>query len=298
MRRALIFAGQGQQFLHMGQDLAAAYPQVQALYDKAQAISGIDILNLNEEDINQTRFTQLALYVLECSVLSLLEDLKYDVVCGLSLGEYGALTAAKVLDFEAGVKLLQNRGAIMDQAFDPGTTGMAALLKTDIDTVEAALQDTNVEICNYNTASQFVIGGLKSDLEAITPILKEKGIRMIIPLKVSSVSHMSLLEDASVQLRELLDKVDFKAPQCQFIANVSADYQVDGFAQSLQKQISQRTRMHETITRMVNDGVREFVEIGPAGSLSKFIKAYDKSLVTDCIYDLETLKLYQERNGV
>lgn len=298
MRRALIFAGQGQQFLHMGQDLAAAYPQVQALYDKAQAISGIDILNLNEEDINQTRFTQLALYVLECSVLSLLEDLKYDVVCGLSLGEYGALTAAKVLDFEAGVKLLQKRGAIMDQAFDPGTTGMAALLKTDIDTVEAALKDTNIEICNYNTASQIVIGGLKSDLEAITPILKEKGIRMIIPLKVSSVSHMSLLEDASVQLREVLDKVDFKAPQCQFIANVSADYQVDGFAQSLQKQISQRTRMHETITRMANDGVREFVEIGPAGSLSKFIKAYDKSLVTDCIYDLETLKLYQERNGV
>lgn len=296
MKRAFLFAGQGQQFLHMGQDLAEAYPVVSKMYQTAEKISGIDILNLDEASLNQTRNTQLALYVLECAISELLKDIAVDVVAGLSLGEYAALTKAGVIDFETGVTLIQKRGAIMDSAFESGTTGMVALLKTNIEAVEAALSESGVEVCNYNTESQIVIGGKQSDIEVLMPQLKDAGIRMAIPLKVSSVSHMSLLLPASNELRVVLDTIEFKQPTLDFIGNVSADYQTEGFAQSLQQQISQRTRMYETITRMIQDGVEEFIEIGPKGSISKFVAASDKSLKTFCIYDLESLLAYQERN--
>ena len=298
MKRALIFAGQGQQFHHMGQDLAQAYPAVLDMYTKAQDITGIDILNLDETMINQTKYTQLALYVLECAITHLLDGVDVDVVAGLSLGEYSALTKAGVIDFESGVRLIQARAAIMDSAFEPGTTGMLALLKTDIDTVESVLDGSDVEVCNYNTATQIVVGGKQSDLESITPALKEAGIRMVIPLKVSSVSHMSLLSNASQKLRTVLDDVDFKEPTIPFIANVSAQYQTTGFADTLQQQISQRTRMYETLQLMINDGVTEFMEIGPKGSLSKFVKSIDKSLETHSIYDLETLNEYLEMRSL
>lgn len=293
--RALLFAGQGQQFHLMGQDLADHYPVVKSMYATAQDITGIDILHLDEEAIHQTRYTQLAMYVLECAIATLLEDIHVDVVCGLSLGEYSALTCAGVIDFETGVSLIQKRAAIMDSAFEPETTGMVALLKTDIETVESVLQGSGVEVCNYNTSSQIVVGGKKNDLDSLIPQFKEAGIRMVIPLKVSSVSHMSLLNEAALKLRHELDHIQFKQPKIQFIANVSADYQTEGFETSLQKQISQRTRMYESIERMIQDGVTEFVEIGPKGSLSKFVLASDKTLRTDCIYDLQSLHTYRER---
>ena len=292
MKRALIFAGQGQQFHHMGQDLAAEFESVQSFYDTAHKITGIDVLNLDEDQINQTRFTQLALYVLEVAIADLLDVRSDDIVCGLSLGEYGALTHAGVIDFETGVSLIQKRGAIMDEAFTPGTTGMLALLKTDIDTVEALIKDTPVEVCNHNTESQIVIGGKVEDLEAITPILKEGGIRMIIPLKVSSVSHMSLLQDASLLLKEQLDQIQFKTPQLDFIANVTGDFQTEGFAESLQAQICTRTKMYDTMRLLQESGCQEYVEIGPKGSLSKFVKALDKTLETHNLYDLTTVTNY------
>lgn len=294
MKRALLFAGQGQQFHLMGQDLANEYPSVAHIYKRAHEITGIDILHLDEDSINQTKYTQLAVYVIEMAILTLIEDVSVDVVAGLSLGEYAALTKAGVIDFDTALKLIQARAEIMDSAFEHGQTGMMALLKTDIDTVEKALINTNLEVCNYNTASQIVIGGWTEDLEAVKSDLKEAGFRMMIPLKVSSVSHMSLLSSASEKLRVLLDQVDFKKPTIPFIANVSADYQVDNFQESLQEQICKRTRIYETLLRMIDSGVEEFVEIGPKGSIGKFVKSIDKELKTVTLFDLESVQSYLE----
>lgn len=295
MKRAFLFAGQGQQFLNMGQDLAQFDKRVQDLYDRAHEITGIDVLNLDEAQLNQTRYTQIAMYVLEVAIMQLLDDVKVDAVCGLSLGEYAALTKAGVIDFEAGVKLIQKRASIMDDAFEPGSTGMVAVLKTSIDVIEPLLENTGIEICNYNTVNQIVIGGYQEDLDKLLPKLKEAGIRMVIRLNVSSVSHMSLLNEASEVYRKELDTIEFGVPKIPFIANVSADFQDDDFQESLQKQICKRTLMYPSIQRLVDAGITEFIEIGPKGSLSKFVKAIHKDLSTFNIYDVETLNAFQER---
>lgn len=287
MKKAYLFAGQGQQFLFMGQDLYEAYPVVKEIYDKASAQVGFDILNLSEEQLNQTEFTQVAVLTLNYALSQVLPEDHVDYVAGLSLGEYSALVFAGVLSFEQALDLVLKRSKIMALALRD--TGMVALLRTDIEAVEALIEGTNVAVCNHNTPSQVVVGGYNKDLDELLPVFKEAGIRAV-QLKVSSVSHMHLMNDASELLKIELEKIEFLKPEVSFVNNLEAKVQVDGFVESLSKQISHRTRLSETIQLMIDQGVRDFVEIGPKGSLKSCVLAHDKSLTVHSVYDLETLK--------
>ncbi len=287
MKKAYLFAGQGQQFLHMGQDLAQEFESVSRIYEAASLQAGFDILNLNEEQLNSTEYTQAAVLTLNYAISTLIpNDAVY--VAGLSLGEYNALVYAGVLSFSDALDLVLKRSKIMASALKD--TGMYALLRTDIETVELAIKDLPIAVCNHNTPSQIVVGGYLKDLEASVETLKEHGIKRIVPLNVSSVSHMYLMEDASKEFEETLKQYQYKTPNVDFINNVEAKVQTDDFVSSLSRQISHRTRLSETIQLMINQGVDQFVEIGPKGSLKSCVLAHDKSLEVHSIYDLETLK--------
>ena len=286
-----LFAGQGQQFVRMGHDLAE-HDDAKKIYQTAEKILGYNVLNLTEEELSMTSYTQPALYVLGHVIDTLLKKQGYkpSIVAGLSLGEYNALTSASSLSFEDGLALINKRAHIMNNALEPYTSGMAACLKTDVHTVSNLLKDTGVEVCNINTPSQIVIGGSKANLDKAIPLLKEGGVKMVIPLKMSTVSHMSLLEPASELLRQELKGVNFKAPEVPFINNIQASYQKDGFVDTLSQHISNPTRMADTIKRMNEDGVELFIEIGPKGQLSKFVKEIcGKDTATLNIYDAVSL---------
>nr|WP_166064855.1 acyltransferase domain-containing protein [Erysipelothrix sp. HDW6C]QIK69714.1 acyltransferase domain-containing protein [Erysipelothrix sp. HDW6C] len=292
MKIGYLFAGQGQQFVHMGQDLAQEYPDISAIYKTASDILGYDILALTETQLSQTRYTQPALYVLGHALDSLIKAKGFQphVVAGLSLGEYNALTSSGALDFVEGVALIAKRGEIMQTALPENTTGMAACLKTDIDTVRNGLEGSDIAICNINTPSQIVIGGALDKLEPAMQRLKENGVRMVIPLKVSTVSHMALMEPASQQLRAALSSMVFKTPTIDFINNINAAVQTDGFVDTLSRHIAEPTHMAQTIQSMIDMGIDLFIEVGPKGSISKFVKEIGgKEIAVINVYDIDTL---------
>lgn len=292
MKYGFIFAGQGQQFYCMGQDLVTEYPLAEDIYNRAKKVLGYNILELSEEQLQQTLYTQPALYTLGHVLDCLLKEngVIPSIVSGLSLGEYNALTSAGVLSFEAGLKLISQRAKIMQEAFEPNTTGMAACIKTDKTTVSQAIANTNIEICNINTLSQIVIGGKKTELDEVVKKLKEKRI-MAIPLKVSTVSHMSLMREASDKLGKILRKVKFNEPKIDFINNLHGDYQTSLFDNTLARHISEPTELATAILKMQHDGITNFIEVGPKGSISKFVKELcGNDIVINNVYDLETLK--------
>ena len=294
MKLGILFAGQGQQFLFMGQDLVEKYPKAKEIYDQACKILKYDVLNLSEEALNETQFTQPAIFVLNY-VLSEILDIKADMVAGLSLGEYNALVYAGILSFEDALKIVQVRAKIMQSAFSPGETGMMALLKTDIETVKKAIEGLDLAICNYNTPSQIVVGGRIEAIESSKPLLKEAGIRLAIPLKVSSVSHMYLMEEASEELRSVLQEYEFSKPKIKFINNVNAKVQEENFVDTLSRQISEMTRMNESIQLMLENGIDSFIEVGPKGSISKFVKEINPDVSRVNIYDVEGIELWKNK---
>lgn len=294
MTLGILFAGQGQQFLYMGEDLVEKYPLAKEIYDKASDILGYDVLHLNEEQLNETQFTQPAVFVLNY-VLSEFLNIKADFVAGLSLGEYSALVYANVLSFEDALQIVQIRAKIMQSAFEPRETGMMALLKTDIETVEKAIVGLDLAICNYNTPSQIVVGGTTKAIKEAKPILKERGIRLAIILKMSSVSHMYLMNNASQELKKVLTDYEFLKPKVNFINNVEAKIQTSNFVDTLSRQISEMTRMYESIQLMIDNSVDNFVEIGPKGSISKFVKEIDSSVSITNIYNVEGIELWKNK---
>ncbi len=283
-----IFAGQGQQFPYMGQDF---YEMDPTLYDIANDILGDDVVNM---DLDTTENTQIALFVLEAIIDTHLK--KYatpKMVCGLSLGEYGALFSSGVISFEAGVKMIQKRGSLMGNAFKPGETAMAACLKTDRETIETLIANLPVEICNVNTPTQVVIGGLKADVDEAILYLKRNKVRAL-PLKVPTVSHMSLLKNETDLLNQYLKTVHFNKPMIPFINNIEARFQEDNFPDTLSRQISEKTELYESIKLMIHSGITDIVEVGPKGTITKFIKEIDPSIQVINVYDVQTLEEFKQ----
>lgn len=283
-----IFAGQGQQFSYMGQDLIETFPQARARYEQANAWLKLDLVSLNLES---THHTQLALFVLEAVLDDLLKahEVIPSVVCGLSLGEYGALYSSGAVSFEDGLKIIDKRGSLMEAAFEKGATKMAACIRTDRESVARLIQDFDVEICNVNTPSQIVIGGKSRDVDAAMVHLKENKVRTI-PLKVATVSHMSLLKKQSDALKTHLKTITFRKPTIPFINNLHATFQKDNFPETLARQISETTELCASIELMLDQGVTEIIEVGPKGAISKFVKEINPNIPVYNIYDVETLK--------
>ncbi|MDR1782366.1 MAG: ACP S-malonyltransferase [Bacilli bacterium] len=314
MKIGFIFAGQGNQYQGMGQDLYEKYPLVKDYFNKANMILGYDLYNicLNNPDnkLNDTIYTQPALVTLDHCLYKLLEinNIKPHIIAGLSLGEYNALCASDVITFEDMINIIKQRALIMSNAFKKDSTGMAAILKANPHEVEQLLKDNfnnEVAICNYNTDDQVVIGGYKDCLNDAISFLKERGYKRIIPLQVSVVSHMNLLNKASDLLKEELEKYHFNIPKYLFINNINATFQVDNFVPSLARQISCPTKMAQTIKLMLENDIDTFIEIGPKKTISSFIKSIaskqDKEIKIFNVYDdktlLETINEIGDING-
>jgi len=273
MATVFMFPGQGSQALGMGAELFERYPDLVA---EADAILGYSIQELclkNPDDkLHRTDYTQPALYIVD--VLSFLAkigegDRMPDFVIGHSLGEYAALYAAGAFDFATGLKLVQKRGALMKAATGGG---MAAILGMDGETVTAALVELGadrIDVANFNSPSQTVISGLKDDIEAFAPQLKEKGAKRVVILPVSGAFHSRYMKPAAEEFEAFLTGFSFGSLNIPCIANCSAaPYTDESIAANLVKQIYSSVRWIETVKGLREQGADTFIEVGPGTVLS------------------------------
>ena len=211
-KTAFLFAGQGAQYLGMARDLYEQYDVVKATFEEASQVLGYDVralIDQDEEKLNQTRYTQPAILTASLAICRLLAEkgIRPDMVAGLSLGEYSALVAAGALDFETAVALVAKRGAFMEEAAPAGSGKMVAVLNADVALIEEACQTASqlgvVSPANYNTPGQIVIGGDVAAVDKAVELLKEAGVKRLIPLNVSGPFHTALLKPASEKLAQV-----------------------------------------------------------------------------------------------
>ncbi len=274
-----VFPGQGSQKIGMGETLFGAYPE---LLNQANEILGYDLaaLCLNDVDgqLNQTQFTQPALYVVNAMCYFDLMAQRPKVpnyVMGHSLGEYNALLAAGVFDFATGLRLVQERGRLMSLA---KRGGMMAVIGLSTDAIQSILahhaNDASWCIANYNSLMQSVISGPRESMDALQKAFEQSDAKMVVPLAVSGAFHSPLMQEASQQFKTFLQQFEYKNPKIPVIANTNAKpYEGESVVvEQLAHQMTQPVLWTDMVQSMLTKCETEFVEVGPGKVLSGLIR--------------------------
>ncbi len=299
---AFMFPGQGAQYVGMGKEFYENNEKSRQIYEQASAAVGLDIEALCFEentDINITEYTQIAMLTTEVAMMQAVLDLgvKPDVTGGLSLGEYSALVASGVMDFEDCAKVVRKRGIYMQDEVPAGEGGMAAIIAMDADKILEVLEkvDGIVGIANYNCPGQIAISGEKAAVEKACELLKEAGAKRCIPLNVSGPFHSPMLKGAGEKLAKELEHVTIHDIAIPYVTNVTGDFVKDSgeVKDLLAAQVSNSVKWIQCVEAMLADGVDTFIEIGPGRTLSSFVKKINKEVTVvnvDKYADLDKVK--------
>lgn len=299
-KRVFMFPGQGSQYIGMGKDFYEAFPEAKEVFELAGEAAKLDVAKLcfeEEDKINQTEYTQIAMLTTEAAILKVLQQqgVTADAAAGLSLGEYAAILAAEVMEPKDVFALILKRGQYMQNAVPTGGA-MAAVLGLDAATIEKVCEDTfgEVFVANYNCPGQIVITGEQSAVDRASESLKEAGAKRVVPLKVSGPFHSPLLQEAGQKLAVALEKVQISEPKIGYLSNVTADYVTDPekIRSLLPLQVCHSVCWQQTVERLIADGADEFVEIGPGKTLSGFLRKINREIKCSNIDKVEDLKKY------
>ena len=285
LRLGLMFAGQGAQFPGMGSDLYDAFPAARAVFDRADAILGRSVSQLcfrgTAEELTASANCQPAIYTMSLACLAALREAAAfeQVVCGgLSLGEFGALTAAGALDVREGLPLVAKRGELMDEACRATDGAMAAVLGADPDLVSRVCSDCGMDVANDNCPGQRVISGASSSLDAAVSMLAREGVKKVVKLNVAGAFHSRLMQPAADGFAPVLDACTFQQPACPVAQNVKGGLveSPDEMRENLKAQVTGSVRWHDCVAAMMGLELDMLVEVGPGSVLSGFMKRIDR----------------------
>jgi [acyl-carrier-protein] S-malonyltransferase len=294
----LLFAGQGAQAMGMGRDLAENFPIAADLFAQADEILGsklTDVMwNGPTDTLTATSNCQPALYLHSLAALAVLRhlfgDFPVDCTAGLSLGELTAHAAAGTFDFAEGLKLVQKRGQLMDEACAATLGGMAALIGGQENDVRQLAADEDVDIANINAPGQIVISGELAKVEAAVGVAKEHGIRRATMLNVAGAYHSRLMETAYTQFGEALAEVQMQPPRFPVISNVTGEEvaTLPEIRQTLQDQVTGTVRWADCMQRMIARGCELFIELGPGTVLASLLQRTSKEVIVMSVSDAES----------
>ena len=303
---SVVFPGQGSQKLGMGSDLYNKFEFVKNIFKNADEILGYKIsdliLNGPQEKLNQTTFTQPAIYLIGHVICEILKketnffQNKINFFAGHSLGEYTALTTANVMSLEQGLVLLKNRGESMQSAVPLGEGGMLAVLGIQAQEIKNLIEENfkfiRCFLANDNSNGQLILSGKNTELDKFALLLKEKKIKNI-KLPVSAPFHCELMRSATIKMKKIINEQKLESPKYRVVSNVTAEeYEnIDEIKQLLIKQIESPVRWRESVEYMISKGTSTFVEIGPGKVLSGLIKRINKEVK---VLNIDTLEDIQD----
>ena len=302
---SVVFPGQGSQKVGMGSDLYTRFEYGKDIFKAADEILGYKISDIvlkgPQEKLNQTTYTQPAIYLIGYCICKILEketnffQNKFGFFAGHSLGEYTALTASNSITFEQGLFLLKNRGESMQSAVPLGEGGMLAVLGVEINEIQKMI-DKNFDkikcyLANDNSNGQVILSGKNTDLNKFSENLKKNKIKNI-KLPVSAPFHCELMKNATTHMDKIINSQKFQNPKFKVISNVSAlEYNnEEEIKKLLIKQIESPVRWRESINYMISQGTTTFIEIGPGKVLSSLIRRINKDVKVLNIESLEDIQ--------
>ena len=303
--RAVLFPGQGSQYVGMGSDFYKKFDEVKKIFESVDKTLGYSlselILNGPETDLKLTQNTQPAIMTVGVSIFNVLNK-KFNLnlnnsifFAGHSLGEYTALVCSGSLTVENAAYLLHERGKSMQEAVPAGKGLMAAVLGMSISEIEEEInllpKNEICEIANDNSNSQVVVSGNAESIKIFNEKIKKKNKKAII-LPVSAPFHSSLMKSAADKMKEKIDKTNFLKPTPKIISNVTAQEEddINGIKSLLVNQITSRVRWRESVNYMIKKGVSDFVEIGPGKVLSGLVKKINKEVKISNINSINDIK--------
>ena len=304
MSIAVVFPGQGAQYIGMGQDLIEKYPVAKKLLQEADEALAFSLSSLiekgDERELRLTYHTQPAILAISIVCYRVLQE-EYAFVpkllAGHSLGEYTALVAANALSFTDGVRLVHQRGKLMDASAPAGTGAMAAVLGADLDRLQALCLAIStelgqpVEMANVNCPGQVVVSGEKSAVATLIERVAESGARRAIALDVSGPFHSSLMRYAKEELAKILVDLPLVSPNPAIVSNVTAKSISDpsSIKKTLALQVASPVLWEASVQHMIDAGIHTFIECGPGTVLSGLIKKTDRQAMTYNIENVQSL---------
>ena len=287
---AFVFPGQGAQYVGMGKEFYETSPQAKSIFDEAGQILQNDFLDVvfngPTEKLIATAYCQPGILTFSLAALSVFrahpkfQNINVKFTAGLSLGEYSALAASGALSFADTIRLVERRGAFMEEATRLNAGKMAAVIGFDRDQLIGICKETGAEVANFNSPKQIVITGHAQNVEEACRRIKEAGAKTVIPLEVSGAFHSSLMRPAAEKFAVVLKDVKINVPSIPVVSNVDGKPSSDPeeTRKKLAQQITSSVQWVNSIQYMAGQGVTDFIEIGPGRVLTGLIKRIDSNL--------------------
>ena len=284
--KAFIFPGQGSQFPGMGFELYSSNERAKQMFEKANSVLNFDITKLmfegSDEDLRKTNVTQPAIFIHSVILANCITNFNPDMVAGHSLGEFSAITAAKVISFEDGLNLVVQRANAMHKACEENNSTMAAVIGLESKLVEQICENQSgvVVTANYNSPNQIVISGQLNSVEKTCQVLKDHGAKRAIILPVGGAFHSPLMESAKKNLETAVSQIEFRKPICPIYQNVNAvgENNPTKIKKNIISQLVKPVMWYQTIQNMINDGAKSFVELGPGNVLTGLNKRINRNI--------------------